>query len=217
MSQPGSLNPQPNIPLQLTPLAPEFRIPLRPDISQEASRFGASSLMDRPPAFAPQGRAGESADNASLKILNQEFLRKPEVLLPDSPMLPGRPPVSTVESPAGGSLQLEEILQSVDRSYPPLLATYQELEITEGGMLSAVGGFDLSLNSAVRNYPLGYYQRWYHEYYLEQPTTYHGTKFFGGYRWGQGQYPIYYWPYRTQAGGEFAAGFEFPFLKGNRI
>jgi len=32
-----------------------------------------------------------------------------------------------------------------------------------------------------------------------------------------GQYPIYYWPYRTQAGGEFAAGFELPLLKGNKI
>lgn len=217
MSLPGSLNPKSNIPLQLTPIAPEFRIPLRPDISQEASRFGASSLMDRPPAFAPQGRQADGGDNASLKILNQEFLRKPEVALPDSPMLPGKPPLRSSENALGQSLALEEVLLSVDRSYPPLLATYQELEITEGSLVSAVGGFDLSFNSAVRNYPLGYYQRWYHEYYLEQPTTYHGTKFFGGYRWGQGQYPIYYWPYRTQAGGEFAAGFEFPFLKGNRI
>jgi outer membrane protein TolC len=217
MSMPGSLNPQSSIPLQTTPISPEFRIPLRPDISQEASRLGASSLLDRPPAFAPDGKPANSPDNASLKILNQEFLKKPEPILPESPMLPGRPMLGESQPPSGQALDLMEVLQSVDRSYPPLLAIFQELEITEGGMLSAVGGFDLSLNSAVRNYPLGYYQRWYHEYYLEQPTAYHGTKFFGGYRWGQGQYPIYYWPYRTQAGGEFAAGFEFPFLKGNRI
>lgn len=217
MSMPGSLNPQSDVPLQLTPITPEFRIPLRPEISQEANRFGASSLLERPPAFAPQGKVVDAGDNASLKILNQEFLRKPELQLPDSAMLPARPGLVTSGKVEGPSLALEEVLMSVDRSYPPLLATIQELEITEGGLMSAVGGFDLSLNSAVRNYPLGYYQRWYHEYYLEQPTTYHGTKFFGGYRWGQGQYPIYYWPYRTQAGGEFAAGFEFPFLKGNRI
>ena len=56
MSMPGSLNPQSDIPLQLTPITPEFRIPLRPEISQEANRFGASSLLERPPAFAPQGK-----------------------------------------------------------------------------------------------------------------------------------------------------------------
>lgn len=218
MSLPGSLNPQSNIPIIISPISPEFRVPLRPDIANEANRFGIYSLMERPTPFAPDGKPLDGTDKTELRALNRQLLSKPEPPLPESPWLPGKPPLAGQE-PVSGSppIELIDVLQNLERSYPPLLATLEELSISEGAIQSAVGGFDLSLNSAVRNYPLGYYQRWYHEYYLEQPTTYHGTKFFGGYRWGQGQYPIYYWPYRTQAGGEFAAGFEFPFLKGNRI
>jgi outer membrane protein TolC len=167
--------------------------------------------------LAPDRPAKAGDNSTDLKILNQRFLNLPETRLPESIFLPGKPLLSTMETPANPALGLLEVVQSVDRSYPPLMIAYQELEVAEGAMVSAAGGFDLAANAAVRNYPLGYYQRFYHEYYLEQPTTYHGVKLFGGYRLGMGQYPVYYWPYRTQAGGEFAAGFEFPLLKGNKI
>lgn len=213
MSVPGALNPRtPQTLDRVTPF-PGARTPLRPEIGREAAGLGASSTMDQAIPMDPLEGTVDPAKNQSLRDLNKRMLELPEARLPESYALPGRPTGTTTNAP----IDLLEVVRSVDLSYPPLLAVYQEYEIAEGALVSSIGGFDLDLNAAVRNYPLGYYQRWYHEYYLEQPTPYYGTKFFGGYRWGAGQYPIYYWPYRTQAGGEFAAGFEFPFLKNNRI
>lgn len=217
VSEPGSLNPLSPIPLLRNNLLPTLRSPVRSSIGRDASGLGASSTV---PSFAPlaPNNLAKSGDNSTdLKILNQRLLNLPEARLPESIFLPGKPSISGTEVPANPELGLFEVVQSIDRSYPPLMIAYQELEVAEGAMVSAAGGFDLAANAAVRNYPLGYYQRFYHEYYLEQPTAYHGVKFFGGYRLGMGQYPIYYWPYRTQAGGEFAAGFEIPLLKGNKI
>ncbi len=215
MSVPGALNPRTPQNLERTTPFPGARSPLRPEMGREATGLGASSTMDQAIPMDPLEGVLDSKKIQSLRELNQRMLELPEPRLPESYALPARP--LTGETAPEASMDLLEVVQSVDRAYPPLLAVYEEYEIAEGALLSSVGGFDLDLNAAVRNYPLGYYQRWYHEYYLEQPTPYYGTKFFGGYRWGAGQYPIYYWPYRTQAGGEFAAGFEFPFLKNNRI
>lgn len=215
MSVPGALNPRSPQSLDQNRAFPGSRTPMRPEIGREATGLGASSTMDQAIPLEPLEGTLDSRKIESLRELNKRMLEMPETRLPESFALPARPPVETPADQA--PVDLLEVVQSVDRSYPPLLAVYQEFEIAEGAVLSSVGGFDLDLNAAVRNYPLGYYQRWYHEYYLEQPTPYFGTKFFGGYRWGAGQYPIYYWPYRTQAGGEFAAGFEFPFLKNNKI
>jgi outer membrane protein TolC len=217
MSMPGSLNQSAPAQNNRNQVFPGSRTPMRPEIGREASSLGASSTMDQAIPLDPLEGVLDPQKIQSLRELNSRMLNAPETRLPESFTLPAKPPVLPDDVPSAAPMDLFEIVQSVDRSYPPLLAIYQEYEIADGGITSAIGGFDLDLNSAVRNYPLGYYQRWYHEYYLEQPTPYMGTKFFGGYRWGAGQYPIYYWPYRTQAGGEFAAGFEFPFLKNNRI
>ncbi len=217
MGEPGTLNPLSPIPLLRNNLLPSLGTPARSTIGREASGLGASSTIPSLSPLAPDRPAKAGDNSTDLKILNQRFLNLPETRLPESIFLPGKPLLSTMETPANPALGLLEVVQSVDRSYPPLMIAYQELEVAEGAMVSAAGGFDLAANAAVRNYPLGYYQRFYHEYYLEQPTTYHGVKLFGGYRLGMGQYPVYYWPYRTQAGGEFAAGFEFPLLKGNKI
>jgi outer membrane protein TolC len=215
MSMPGSLNAREPQGIDRNRIFPGSRIPLRPEIGREASGLGTSSTMESAVPLNPLEGPVDPAKAQSLKELNSRIMNLPETRLPESANLPARPPLTPTD--VSGPIELLEVVQSVDRSYPPLLAIYEEYAIAEGGVISSVGGFDLDLNAAIRNYPLGYYQRWYHEYYLEQPTPYYGTKFFGGYRWGAGQYPIYYWPYRTQAGGEFAAGFEFPFLKNNKI
>lgn len=215
-SEPGALNPLAPIPLLRNELLPTTRSGMQNRLGREAAGLGATSTVPSLSPLAPEGPPKPGDNSAALKILNQRMLDLPEARLPESPFLPGRPTAGSaaaVERP----LDLQEVLESVDRTYPPLQITYQELEVAEGARISAAGGFDLAANAAVRNYPLGYYQRFYHEYYLEQPTPYYGAKFFGGYRLGVGQYPIYYWPYRTQAGGEFAAGFELPLLKGNKI
>ena len=49
----------------------------------------------------------------------------------------------------GLPLQLDEVLDSVDKNYPPLLATLQDRSIAEADLLSAQGRFDLTLRARV--------------------------------------------------------------------
>jgi outer membrane protein TolC len=112
-------------------------------------------------------------------------------------------------------LSLEEVLQSVESTYPPFQSILQDRELAAGDLLSAEGAFDLNLNADSRNYPLGYYNRSVQDVFLEQPLMRTGGKVFAGYRLATGRYPNYYDYLNTRSGGAFVSGFELP-LKRNR-
>lgn len=118
---------------------------------------------------------------------------------------------------AEAPLTQDEVLASVSRRYPPLLAALIERDIADGRLQSARGAFDLNLFSKVYGNPAGYYQYGTVDVGAEQFTGLWGSTIFGGYRLTFGDVlPEYYWN-RTQGGGEPRVGFNLPLLRDGAI
>jgi len=117
----------------------------------------------------------------------------------------------------GDELQLFELLENVERHFPLLLAAQEEIALAEAEQLAARGRFDLRV-IAQGDYAVdGYYQNEQTRLGLEQPTGLGGTTFFGGYKLGTGDFPIYDDGLRSNEGGELNAGLRVPLLAGRAI
>lgn len=122
--------------------------------------------------------------------------------------------------PLSGSsqpLRLEDVLESVKRHYPPLLATLQEQAVADAETLQAQGSFDIILRGRWDSDSLGYYtnRRW--DFGLEQPTSILGLSLLGGYRLGEGSYAPYDGKLDTRSGGEWRTGVRLPLLRDRAI
>ncbi len=155
------------------------------------------------PGTKPAAIAGDSGDDL------------PPALEPGAGLI--GPGAAGVNGPRGPALPLEEVLASTERTYPPFQATLLERLGAEADILSARGSFDLNINSDARNYPLGYYNRYLWDAFVEQPLFDSGGEFFAGYRLAQGKWPTYYNYLNTRGGGAFVSGVKLPLLKNRAI
>jgi cobalt-zinc-cadmium efflux system outer membrane protein len=108
------------------------------------------------------------------------------------------------------ALSLTNVLDSVERHYPPLIATLAERDIADAELLQALGKFDLTLRAGVQSDQLGYYsnERFYTGF--EQPTQTWGSSFYGGYRVGRGTFAPYDGKLQTRTEGEWSGGLKLP-------
>lgn len=118
---------------------------------------------------------------------------------------------------ADAVLNLTNLLHAVDAHYPSIIAALKEKEAAEGKALSARGAFDLRLKFNSRNDPLGFYETRILEALVEQPTPYRGARFFGGWRRGDGLFPLQEEKRETQSGGEVLFGVVTPLLRDGAI
>jgi outer membrane protein TolC len=131
---------------------------------------------------------------------------------------PRRP--EEIERPRGEGLverqtlpvRLEEVVESVYRSFPLLEAALRMRDVADGEQLMAVGNYDLHLSAASENGAMGFYQTYRQRFGLEQPT-YWGGQVFAGYRVGRGSFQPWYLERQTNDGGEFRAGMLVPFSR----
>lgn len=114
-------------------------------------------------------------------------------------------------------LTLDEVMESVAARYPVLRAEAQMVAAAQGEQLAASGSFDPKWKTKANLYESGYYRYGTVESYVEQPLYYQGASVFGGYRIGQGKFPIYYDGYRTNDIGEARVGVMVPILRGGSI
>ncbi len=126
-------------------------------------------------------------------------------------------PESPAQRSASGVLSLDEVLRSVDRSYPLIAAAVREQAEAEGALLSAEGGFDPSLKASGTWEPIGGYPKQYGTVQIDQPTALWGTSFFAGYRYGSGKFPIYYGGLETNEFGEARGGVKVPIWRDGAI
>jgi len=116
-----------------------------------------------------------------------------------------------------GVLSLSELLKSVEKSYPLVLAGEKLLTESEYNYLAAEGAFDLQLRSLGISKPLGFYQNNSSDTLIEKPTPLGGTSFFAGYRIGRGNFPAYDARRETNEYGEVRAGALIPLFRNREI
>ena len=126
------------------------------------------------------------------------------------------PPVPGGVASVGGPLALDEVLGSVERSYPLLQAAEQERAIAGGRLVSAMGAFDLNLNAGADGQGTTY-DNFRGTFGVTQGLPFGGVGAFAGYRNGYGDFPTYNLGQKTADGGEFRAGLTVPLVRGRDI
>lgn len=187
--------------------APRLPEPLPPAPPELVARFRSSGLVDAPvPAAALVGLpllgtpgAGGDAGGAI-----DEIGEIGEI---------GDAGASGASAPLG----LEDVLASVERHFPLVLAALTEVAAAEGRLLQARGGFDTRLTSKVKIDAEGFYESERFDLGLEQPTPLWGATFGGGYRLGTGDFADYDGGDQTNDSGEVRLGVTLPLLQNRRI
>ncbi|MEQ1885820.1 MAG: TolC family protein [Bryobacteraceae bacterium] len=125
--------------------------------------------------------------------------------------------ICAVPLAAQGPLQLDEVLDAVEKNYPPLLATLAEKDIADAEVLQALGRFDLILGAQADSDRLGYYENQRVTLGFDQPLTTWGASTYGGWRTGQGDYAAYDGKNETRSLGEWRGGVRVPLLRNRAI
>ena len=115
------------------------------------------------------------------------------------------------------ALALNEVLAAALRAFPSLLATEQRKRVSEGELQTAQGGFDTLLKSQNRWSVAGLYENNNYDVVVEQPTQFLGATFFGGWRRGSGDYPVYEGKSLTANDGEARVGVNIPLWRNRDI
>ena len=115
------------------------------------------------------------------------------------------------------ALRLDDVLASVERSFPLLKAAELEKSMATGDLLSAEGGFDVSWKTRGALIPVGYYDSVRIESVVEKPTSLWGASPFVSYKFGRGHIPIYDGRQETLEYGEVRAGVNLPLWRNGPI
>ncbi len=115
------------------------------------------------------------------------------------------------------ALTLDGVLNSAQQAFPGLLAAGQRQRAAEGEYQTAEGGFDTVLKTQNRWSVTGLYENRNNDVSIEQPTGLWGTTFFGGWRRGSGDYPVYEGKSQTAEDGEVRIGVNIPLWRNRDI
>lgn len=115
------------------------------------------------------------------------------------------------------ALSVDDVLASVDKHYPPLLATLAERDIADAELLQAQGRFDLQLGAQVDADRLGFYQNERLNAGLEQAFSTWGASAYAGWRTGTGGFAPYDGKLDTRSLGEWRGGVKVPLFRNRTI
>ena len=172
-----------------------------------------------------QAQAAEPAPLPKIpevKIPDEKKLPEPkktEAKVGDVPPEPPQalPRIFGSPSSEGGTLSLEDVLNSVERHYPLLRAVEQERALAGGRLLSTLGAFDTNLNAILNGQSPATYENLRSSVGISQALPNQGIGVFAGYRTGLGDFPTYNLDQKTADGGEFRAGITVPLLRDRDI
>ncbi|MDO9105437.1 MAG: TolC family protein [Methylovulum sp.] len=114
-------------------------------------------------------------------------------------------------------LALNDVINSALHAFPTLLATEQRKAVAEGELQAAEGGFDTQLKIRNNFSVAGLYENQNNDVGFEQPTAFGGATFFGGWRRGVGNYPVYEGKNLTADAGEMRVGVNIPLWRNRDI
>ena len=122
----------------------------------------------------------------------------------------------STNAPELESLALADVLASLYRYYPEVLAAEQMQSQTAGQLRSAWGSYDTKVYAESMNQPTGYYQTYRNGLGVARQTWW-GGYLSAGYRVGRGYYEPWYKERQTDDAGEFKASMTVPLLQGRAI
>lgn len=120
-------------------------------------------------------------------------------------------------APESGVLTLEEVLASVEKNYPPLVAALQEKNIAEADVLAVLGRFDLVARARGDQNRLGVYDYQTFDVGVEQALAFQGMSYSAGWNKGSGDFPSYLGGLVTRSAGEYRAGLRVPLFRDREI
>ena len=121
--------------------------------------------------------------------------------------------VSVAQERVDFPLRLADVLASVERNYPPLLAALQEGNLAEADVLAAQSRFDLTFRARVDNETLSYYPNTRFDVGFDQPLALQGMSVIGGYRVSDGTIASYAGGLQTRDLGEWRTGLRIPLFR----
>jgi outer membrane protein TolC len=114
------------------------------------------------------------------------------------------------------TLALADVVASLYRAYPQILATRRESQVAAGDLLAAYGSYDTKLEGYTLSEPTGFYENYRHGIGVARQTWW-GGYVSAGYRIGRGDFQPWYKERETEKGGELKLGFSLPLLQGRAI
>ena len=114
-------------------------------------------------------------------------------------------------------LLLNDILDTVEKNYPPLLATFAERDIADAEILQGLGRFDLVLGAQADSDRFGYYPNQRVTLGFDQAFSTLGASAYGGWRVGEGSFAPYAGALDTRTFGEWRGGVKIPLLRNREI
>lgn len=205
------------------PRSPQVRdgvLDTAPSAVPDPSGAGMPPVMSPAGSHRPPAAQSGSTPGSPQKPTAQSPTGGPMIVADAPPDVPTMPrPIVTLTPPPQSSapLGLAEVLENVEQRFPLLLAELQSVRAALGEELAANGAYDPKWKTKGSLFPAGYYQYGTVDTMIEQPLYWRGLSVFGGYRIGQGKFPIYYDGYRTNSLGEVRAGVSVPLLRGGSI
>jgi outer membrane protein TolC len=111
-------------------------------------------------------------------------------------------------------VNLDKLLESVDKNYPEILSSLQEYQIQTENTKSALGAYDAKIISDNTIVPKGYFTRRLWDVKIEKPLSPLNAKAYAGYSNGfSGLFPPQFSTQTTNSGGSPRVGLEFSVLK----
>ena len=114
-------------------------------------------------------------------------------------------------------LLLSDVLDAVERNYPPLLATFAERDIAEAEVLQALGRFDFVIGAQADSDRFGFYRNQRATMGFDQAFSTLGASAYGGWRVSDGSFAPYAGALDTRSLGEWRGGVKIPLLRNREI
>lgn len=118
---------------------------------------------------------------------------------------------------AQNTITVDDVLASSAAHYPEIKAALETIEEREGGIVKSLGAFDASVDSDYYNRVAGFYDGQYLDTKIIKPFQDYGAKATFGYRYSEGDYPVYEDYFFTNEGGEINASISLSLLRNRDI
>ena len=112
----------------------------------------------------------------------------------------------TIATLPAQTLTEQDVIASVRRNHPLLLAAIAGREAADAAYLEAQGGFDTTIRSRFDTDSFGFYENRRADTWVEQQLAFQGMSVYGGYRLGEGSFAPYDGKLDTRSFGEWRSG-----------